>query len=140
MSNENKTKFSIRVDTELVRLLDANLESGNARSRTELIEDALKFYLSYLTSGKIENYLLKSLSSVTNGAIRDTENRIARLLYKLTVSVDMLTHMIAYEHGLIDDGTVSKLRAMSVESVNRTNGVIDLGAAVRFQNAEGKGE
>ena len=40
-----KTKFSIRVDTELVELADAYIRDGTVLNRTELIGDALRFYL-----------------------------------------------------------------------------------------------
>lgn len=44
-----KTKFSIRVDTELVELADAYIRDGTVLNRTELIGDALRFYLGFLT-------------------------------------------------------------------------------------------
>ena len=44
-ANEDKTKFSIRVDTRLLELADSCIRDGTARNRTELIGDALRFYL-----------------------------------------------------------------------------------------------
>ena len=44
-ANEDKTKFSIRVDTQLLELADSCIGNGAARNRTELIGDALRFYL-----------------------------------------------------------------------------------------------
>ena len=59
-----KIKFSIRMDEELVRTADAYVQEGMALSRTEMIEDALRFYLGFLSAEKSEDYLLQSLSSM----------------------------------------------------------------------------
>ena len=53
--NADKTKFSIRVDTRLVELADAYVKDSTERNRTELIEDALRFYLGFLTAKKAED-------------------------------------------------------------------------------------
>ena len=45
-----KIKFSIRMDEELVRTADAYVQEGMALSRTEMIEDALRFYLGFLSA------------------------------------------------------------------------------------------
>lgn len=55
-----KIKFSIRMDEELVRTADAYVQEGMALSRTEMIEDALRFYLGFLSAEKSEDYLLQS--------------------------------------------------------------------------------
>lgn len=52
-----KIKFSIRMDEELVRTADAYVQEGMALSRTEMIEDALRFYLGFLSAEKSEDYL-----------------------------------------------------------------------------------
>ena len=67
--NAEKTKFSIRVDTELVALADAYIKDSTVRNRTELMEDALRFYLGFLTSKKAEDYLLQSISSVDRSGV-----------------------------------------------------------------------
>ena len=67
-ANEDKTKFSIRVDTKLLELADSCIGNGAARNRTELIGDALRFYLGYLMAGKAEDYLLPVLRRGRDGA------------------------------------------------------------------------
>ena len=83
--NAEKTKFSIRVDTDLVELADTYIRSSTVKNRTELIEDALRFYLGFLTAQKAEDYLLQSLSSVMTGTVQDSENRLARMDFKIAV-------------------------------------------------------
>jgi metal-responsive CopG/Arc/MetJ family transcriptional regulator len=124
MSNADKSKFSVRIDKKLVELIDEQLERADARSRTELIENALRFYLGYLTSKRIEDYLLKSISSVIISTIRDTENRLARMDFKTAYILDKLTHVIAYTSDDIDEETMRRLHIMSIEEVSRLNGAI----------------
>ncbi|MCD8241412.1 MAG: ribbon-helix-helix domain-containing protein, partial [Lachnospiraceae bacterium] len=85
--NEEKMKFSVRVDTGLVELADTYIRDSTVQSRTELIEDALRFYLGFLTAKKAEDYLLQSLSSVMTGTVRDSENHLARMDFKIAVEL-----------------------------------------------------
>ena len=91
-----KIKFSIRMDEELVRTADAYVQEGMALSRTEMIEDALRFYLGFLSAEKSEDYLLQSLSSMLGGTVKDSENRLARMDFKMAVELAKLCHVIAY--------------------------------------------
>lgn len=85
-----KIKFSIRMDEELVRTADAYVQEGMALSRTEMIEDALRFYLGFLSAEKSEDYLLQSLSSMLGGTVKDSENRLARMDFKMAVELAKL--------------------------------------------------
>ena len=98
--NAEKTKFSIRVDTDLVELADTYIRSSTVKNRTELIENALRFYLGFLTAQKAEDYLLQSLSSVMTGTVQDSENRLARMDFKIAVELSKLSQVIAYSHDI----------------------------------------
>lgn len=133
--NADKTKFSIRVDTELLKLADQYITDSIVQNRTELIEDALRFYLGYLTSKKAEDYLLQSLSSVMTGTVQDSENRIARMDFKLAVELSKLAHVIAYTHE-VDEDALHKLHLKCLEEVKRINGAIDFESAYKYQKRE----
>lgn len=133
--NAEKTKFSIRADTELLRLADTVVQNKVVRSRTELIEDAIRFYLGYLTAQNAEDYLLQSLSSVVGGTVKDTENRLARMDFKLAVELSKLSQIIAYTHD-VEEADLQKLHAKCVEEVRRINGTITFEEAYRYQRRE----
>ena len=133
--NADKTKFSIRVDTELLKLADHYIADSTVQNRTELIEDALRFYLGFLTSRKAEDYLLQSLSSVMTSTVRDSENRIARLDFKLAVELSKLAHVIAYTHE-VDGEALRKLHLKCLEEVKRINGAVDFESAYKYQKCE----
>ena len=130
--NAEKTKFSIRVDTDLVELADTYIRSSTVKNRTELIEDALRFYLGFLTAQKAEDYLLQSLSSVRTGTVQDSENRLARLDFKIAVELSKLSQVIAYSHD-IDEDALKRLHLKCLEEVRRINGAIDFESAYKYQ-------
>lgn len=133
--NTDKTKFSIRIDTELLMLADAYIKDSTVKSRTELIEDALRFYLGFLTSKKTEDYLLQAISSVMIGTVQDSENRLARMDFKLAVELSKLAQVIAYTHD-VDEMALEKLHIKCVEEVKRINGAIEFEKAYRYQKRE----
>ena len=133
--NADKTKFSIRVDTELLKLADHYIADSTVQNRTELIEDALRFYLGFLTSRKAEDYLLQSLSSVMTSTVRDSANRIARMDFKLAVELSKLAHVIAYTHE-VDGEALRKLHLKCLEEVKRINGAVDFESAYKYQKCE----
>ena len=130
--NAEKTKFSIRVDTDLVELADTYIQSSTVKNRTELIEDALRFYLGFLTAQKAEDYLLQSLSSVMTGTVQDSENRLARMDFKIAVELSKLSQVIAYSHD-IDEDALKRLHLKCLEEVRRINGAIDFESAYKYQ-------
>ena len=130
--NAEKTKFSIRVDTDLVELADTYIRSSTVKNRTELIEDARRFYLGFLTAQKAEDYLLQSLSSVMTGTVQDSENRLARMDFKIAVELSKLSQVIAYSHD-IDEDALKRLHLKCLEEVRRINGAIDFESAYKYQ-------
>jgi metal-responsive CopG/Arc/MetJ family transcriptional regulator len=130
--NADKTKFSIRVDTKLLDICDEYIEKTDTLNRTDFIESALKFYIGFLTSKNIENYLLQTLSSVLTSTIRDTENRLASIDFKVAVELSKLAHVIAYSHD-IDEATLNKLHIKCLDEVKRINGAVDFESANKYQ-------
>ena len=51
--NAEKTKFSIRVDTDLVELADTYIWSSTVKKRTELIENALSWFSHSSKGGRL---------------------------------------------------------------------------------------
>ena len=62
----------------------------------------------------------------------DSENRIATLLFKLTVEMSIMMNVIAAMAD-VDEETLRKLRIKCVEDAKRTNGSISLAQTVRAQ-------
>lgn len=84
-----KVRKAFYIDEELLEQVDDLLEQADVRSRNEFVNQALKFYIGYLTSEKIENYMLTTISSVMHATVKDSENRMARAMYKLAVETSL---------------------------------------------------
>lgn len=123
------------LEQEVLDLCDSLLIKANVRSRNEFASEALRFYCGYLTSKKAEDYLLQSLSSVITGTVQDSENRIARIDFKLAVELSKLAHVIAYTHE-VDEDALHKLHLKCLEEVKRINGAVDFESAYKYQKRE----
>lgn len=136
MVNEpEKVRTGFYIEKEVLDRCDELLPAANVKSRNEFVTEALKFYCGYLTSQKAENYLLQALSSVLTGAVRDSENRIARMDFKMAVELSKLAHVIAYSHN-IDETTLHKLHLKCLDEVKRINGAVDFESAYKYQKRE----
>lgn len=77
-------------------------------------------------------YLPPALVAAMRGTVQDSENRIARLLFKLAVEVNMMMNVLAA--GMeISDEDLKTLRARSVREVKQTNGRISFKDAIDYQ-------
>ena len=89
-----RVRKGVYLEKDVIEECDRMLTAADARSRNEFIEKALKFYLGYLKTNQAEDYQLQSVSSMVSGTIRDTENRLARMDFKLAVEIAKLAHII----------------------------------------------
>ena len=97
---KGKVRKGFYIEEGVLEQIDSLLQQVNVKSRNEFLNQALKFYIGYLTSEKIENYMLSTISSVMHATVKDSENRMARAMYKLAVETSKLSHVIAYSHGV----------------------------------------
>ena len=130
-----KVRIGVYMEKELVDRADELLDFAGTRSRNEFVAEAVKFYIGYLHSRKAENYLLQTLSSVLTGTVHDSENRLARMDFKLAVELSKLVHVIAYSHD-VDEEALHRLHVKCVEEVKRINGAIEFEDAYRYQKRE----
>ncbi len=136
MSDEkNKVRKAFYVEEDILEQVDSLLQQANVKSRNEFVNRALKFYIGYLTSEKIENYMLSTISSVMHATVKDSENRMARAMFKLAVETSKLSHVIAYSHG-VEEEVLRKLHVKCLDEVKRINGAIKFEEAYAFQNQE----
>ncbi len=128
MEDKGKVRKGFYIEEDLLEQMDGLLEQADVKSRNEFMNHALKFYIGYLTSEKIENYMLSTISSVMHSTVKDSENRMARAMYRLAVEISKLSHVIAYSHG-VNEEKLKKLQVKCMDEVKRING------AVRFEDA-----
>lgn len=130
--HEVKNRIPIWLYPSTLESLDRATVLDNCKSRSELMEKAVRFYAGYIAAQDSSLFLTHTLAAAIRGTMDDSENRIARLLFKLAVEVSMMTHVLA--SGLeISDEELSRLRGRCVAEVKRTSGKISFDDAVKFQ-------
>lgn len=127
-----KIKFALRIAPETQQLVKDLCPRDNCQSQNEFIEKAIRFYAGYISGQEATAYLPPSLVAALRGTLQDSENRTARLLFKLTVETAMMMNVLAA--GMeIGEADLGKLRARCIADVKKSNGSISLADAVKFQ-------
>ena len=136
MGSENaKVRVGIYIEKAILEQVDGLLETANVRSRNEFVAEALKFYMGYLLAGKAESYFLQSLTSVLTGTVQDSENRLARMDFKIAVELSKLSQVIAYTHD-VDEESLNRLHVKCVDEVRRINGTVKFEDAYHYQKRD----
>ena len=114
---------------ETRRQMDSWLEESNSKNRNEFVEKALRFYMGYLGTENITEYLSDALVATLRGIIADSTNRTNGILFKCAVEQGIMAHTIAaHFRDTLEDRRA--LRGYVVDEVKRTNGQI------RFEDAQ----
>lgn len=132
MKNENKVKFPLWTYPQTLRDVESHFRGDNCRSQSEFIEKAIRFYIGYLDEEKSVNYISPLITETVNATIKGTEQRLARLLFKVAVELGKLSHMLAAVND-IDEETMRQLQGMVAAEVRKINGIIDCEEAVKYQ-------
>ena len=130
----NKEKQAVWLYPETKELVTTHMAAANARSQSDFIEKAIKFYAGYLDcrSDNMTEYLGEVTASVIEGIVKGSEQRISRALFKLAVQSAVQSHILAAVSN-VDETDVGKLNKMCVDDVRKTNGIIDFRNALKYQ-------
>ncbi len=133
----NKEKQAVWLYPETKELMVSHLLAANAKSQSEFIEKAIKFYAGYLdcSSDNASEYLIAVVSTVMDGIVKGSEQRISRALFKLAVESAIQSHILAAVTD-VDESDVGKLYGMCVDDVRKINGIIDFRSAYKYQKED----
>lgn len=120
---------------EIIQLCDDNLELANHKSRNDFIEEAVKFYVSYLNTKYNNFFISESIESVLQNSIQITEDRLSKLLFKQAVEMSMIMNITAANFELNEE-TLKKLRIKCVHDVKASMGSINFEDIVKYQNSD----
>ena len=92
-------------------------------SRNEFIREAVEFYLEWLSRESSEKFLTPAFESVISAKLRDAEERLSRILFKMAVEQNMLAQVLIYQ-GKYTKESVEEVRRRAIEALKETNGTI----------------
>lgn len=125
-----KEKFTFYLTPEKKVLLERRYQEDGSRSLTAFIENAVDFYLDYLSANSAGLFLPTSLKSYLDGRLGRLEDRLSSLIFKQAVEQDMVAGILADAFQFSEDD-LHRRRAESVNNVKKTNGRISLEQRVR---------
>ncbi len=132
---KDKQKFPLWAKPETLQSVKEIYQSDNCRSQSEFIERAILFYIGYLTADRPKSYLPNMFLSTMKSIVRESNNRMGRLLFKLAVEISMLLNVAASMWD-IDKSELARLRGNCIEEVKRINGTISFDDAVDWQQGD----
>ena len=130
---EDKRKFALWLHPETLEQVDAAYKKDDCRSKSEFIEKAVRFYLSYLVAEDDSSLLPNAFLSSMKSIVSESDNRISRLLFKLAVEMAVMSNILATMDD-VDDVTLSRLRGECVKAVKQINGAFTMEDAVKWQS------
>lgn len=131
MNKKTDNRFPLRLDDLTRWKIEYWYKRDDCDSRNAFVEKAVNFYADYL-DGQQNGILPAAIQSAIDGRLGMFEDRMARLLYKLTVEMDMGISAVL-DCAQMDDDYLRRLRADSVRSVKATNGLLTFEQKVREQ-------
>ena len=131
--NEDKKRHTVWLTPDAWSQVESSYTKDNCTTKNEYIEKAIRFYTGYLNTQNAASYLPRVLADVLEGKLGALGTRIGKLLFKLVVEQDMTSNITAAVNQIpLDD--LERLRARCIRDAKKTNGVINLEDAVRYQN------
>ena len=120
-----KEKFALYLTPEMKARLERRYQEDGSRSLTGFIENAINFYLDYLSDNNAGMFLPSSVQSYLDGRLDQMEKRVAALLYKQSVELDMGMSILA-DCVNLDEAYLRKKSAESAARVKKLNGHLQL--------------
>ena len=130
-----KEKFALYLPPELRAEIEEHYQEDGSHSLTAFIDNAVRFYRGYLDVQDAGIFLPAAISSCIDGRLGTMENRMASLLFKQAVELDMCERILADSFEL-NEAYLRRKRVESVESVKRTNGKLRFEQIARRRNAD----
>ena len=120
-----KEKFALYLTPEMKARLERRYQEDGSRSLTGFIENAINFYLDYLSANSSGLFLPSSVQSYLDGRLDQFEDRMASLLFKQAVELDLGISVLA-DCVNLDEEYLRRKRAESVANVKKFNGRLRL--------------
>ena len=120
-----KEKFALYLTPEMKARLERRYTEDGSRSLTGFIENAINFYLDYLSANNAGMFLPSSVQSYLDGRLDQLEKRVSSLLFKQAVELDMGISVLA-DCVNLDEEYLRRKRAESVANVKKLNGRLRL--------------
>ena len=122
-ADEKMTSRGVSLEDYKWVLYSEKAKKHGFKTRNDFIRASVEFYLQWLERGDSETFLTPALEQVITAKLRDSENRMSRMLFKIAVEQNFLAHILASTTEL-QDYQIRKLYQDAIDEVRETNGSI----------------
>lgn len=130
-----KQRYTVWLSRDAVQKSDSAVTVEGLKNRSDFIEKAIHFYSGYLYQEQHLDFLSDVLLEAMTGIIKTSENRLARLLFKVAVEMAKLESMLAVINDM-DEETMKRLHIRCMNEVKKINGIIKMEDAVKYQRSD----
>ncbi len=121
-------KIAINFTEEEIKKLDEIASREQGVTRSDLVREAVDYYLGYYVQRESMNYISPIISETIKSILHHFEDNISELIFKLAVEVSKNNIITAYRNSF-DDEIMNYINAVSRQLVAEHNGVVDLKTA-----------
>jgi uncharacterized protein VirK/YbjX len=101
--NEAKERVVAWLYPEMIANMETLMQVNNMKNHTEFVSQAVDFYIGFLNSQTATAFLSKNLLDAIKGTLQITENRMASNLFRLSVEISMMMHLMATTLNITDE-------------------------------------
>lgn len=130
---ETKSKYAIYLYPSQMEEIKNLMDLANAKSQSEFVSDAIRFYIGYLQQGKNVDYLAPIIAQTIKEEISSTEKNISQILFKLAVESAIVSQIQATQIRATPL-QMENLRQMCSRVVAKNNGIITFEDAYKQQH------
>ncbi|MBR4112173.1 MAG: hypothetical protein IKK53_03975 [Ruminiclostridium sp.] len=123
--DEKKIRTGISISAGLLNECDRYAAEGNAESRSELIETALKFYFATREIGTKSDVLVPELAESIAAASDHGITKISKGLFRYAVELDMLIRLLS-DTLEYDESELREIRYRAINDVRKMKGRVNL--------------
>ena len=136
--SKNENRLNFRMTDETAAKIERWYQEDNCRSKNEFIEKAVNYYADTLSAGE-STMLPRAVQSAIDNRLKLFEDRMASLLYKQAVEMDMAMSILLQSLNVSEE-VLRQERANSIAAVKKTNGQLRIEQKLRdMENDEWQG-
>ena len=132
LERDLKKRVSIWLRASTRKRIEEMYQLDGCKSKSDYVERAVAFYTGYVLSDKADSYLSNMITSSLKSIVRESDNRLSRLIFKLAVELAITMNVVAANQG-VDKEVLNTLRVECIKEVKKTNGIFTFDEADKWQ-------
>ena len=132
LERDLKKRVSIWLRASTRQKIEEMYQLDGCKSKSDYVERAVAFYTGYVLSDKADSYLSNMITSSLKSIVRESDNRLSRLIFKLAVELAITMNVVAANQG-VDKEVLNTLRGECIKEVKKRNGIFTFDEADKWQ-------